>query len=172
MLPGAIFGDVTVRWHTRKPESRAPWCPFQCGFMQQDRPDSQPLLHLWWHKNCGPFWKGRCDRLHIWISTAFPRDLLCCVGCLAAAGRAWEQQPRGQRQGGQEWNTRRALFSVASPHTTWVAGHSLKLPPCVLRTDSNCLWRSLYVNITKQNQRTCNWMRNCGVQVTARPEVP
>lgn len=40
---------------TRKPDLRAPWCPSQCGFVEQSRPHLQPLLRLW---------KGKCDESH------------------------------------------------------------------------------------------------------------
>lgn len=50
-----------------------------------------------------------------------------------------------------------------STHTTWVAGHSHKLPPCVLRTDSNPLSKSLYSNINKA-EASQNETHNCGLE--------
>ena len=97
-------------------------------------------LHLWELENCEPFWREKCKNqlinTYIWISTAFTRELICFVGCLALAGRISEQHQHGQGQGRQEWK-------MWWPHTTWVAGHSFRLPPCVLRTDSDSLWRRL-----------------------------
>lgn len=57
-----------------------------------------------------------------------------------------------------------ALIPYGCPHTTWVAGHSHKLPPCVLRTNSNPLSKSLYPNINKL-ELPHSWIHGGDLQV-------
>lgn len=85
----------------------------------------------------------------ILISTALTSEPNCFIECLCDAGRTSGPHQHSQRDNSGSSEKCDGSNSIWLPHTTWVAGHSHKLPPCVLRTDSNPLSKSLYPNINK-----------------------